>query len=103
MEHCEGDEAFARDVLELFLRGCQEQLDDIDAGVADGDRQGIRDAAHKMKGSAATVRANELRGSAARLEALARDDSEDLTSVVALIRQQVEGLRHAIPQVTGTR
>jgi len=103
MEHCEGDEAFARDVLELFLKGCQEQLAEIDAAIQGGNRQAVREAAHKMKGSAATVRAVELRGTAARLEALGRSEGEDLAPTVDLVRRQVEGLRQAIPQATGSR
>ena len=59
-------------LLNNFLQG--SAVDDLAASIGDGDFEKIKAAAHTLKGVAANLALPELRGVAADIEALARDE-----------------------------
>lgn len=63
-----GDVAFLRDMVEMFLAQSAEQLAALEALCVAGTVDAWSDAAHALKGSAASVGAEDLRLSCARAQ-----------------------------------
>ena len=63
---------------DLFLKTAGETLEAVNKAVASGDRDTVRESMHKLKGAASAVGLYPLSDSASALEALARDETEDL-------------------------
>lgn len=70
-----GDEELVREVLAGFVTHCDELFAQMNAAAASGDRQALVFASHKLKGSAANVRAPLLSAAAAQLEKALADGS----------------------------
>ena len=49
-----------RQIIQLFLKFTPDTLEKIDAGVAGGDMEQVALAAHSLKGSSATIGAEQL-------------------------------------------
>jgi CheY-like chemotaxis protein len=64
----EGDEQLAADLVRLFLDDCPARLVDIKNAVDTRDADGIRSAAHALKGAAGNLTATGLAEAAAALE-----------------------------------
>jgi signal transduction histidine kinase/CheY-like chemotaxis protein/HPt (histidine-containing phosphotransfer) domain-containing protein len=67
-----GDTALMEELVDLFLQRYQAMLEGIRAALADGDRRGVEQAAHLLKGTAGNLCASEVVSSAGQLEALGR-------------------------------
>jgi HPt (histidine-containing phosphotransfer) domain-containing protein len=68
----DGDRAFARELLRLFVRSARATMTELAASVRSGaDPAIVRKLAHTLKGSAATVSAGALSTCAANLERVA--------------------------------
>jgi len=72
-----GDADFEREILHEFLTGSAELVASLTAAVAARDRDGLRRAAHSLKGSCWTVGARALGSACERLELDARTGELD--------------------------
>jgi PAS domain S-box-containing protein len=63
-----GDPEFAHELVALFVQNAAETLDGLRRAIAVGDLPLVRRRAHAIKGSAASVAAEAVRGCAAALE-----------------------------------
>ena len=82
----DNDRAFARELIELFVRSASATLAQLDDAVHDGEDSGAtRKLAHSLKGSAATAAAAALAAAAADLERVAgsRQEAAALSSLHA--------------------
>jgi CheY-like chemotaxis protein len=72
LESLGGDEAFARELVELFVVNANELLGKITEALGKEDFEGVRAGAHALRGSAANMRASAANAAAARCEDAAR-------------------------------
>jgi HPt (histidine-containing phosphotransfer) domain-containing protein len=93
-----GDAELARSMIEAFLaEDLPRLLGDLDAAVASGQAQGIREAAHGMKGAFAELRAEGARAAAARLEEIgAAGVLAAVGDAHGTLRREIDGLREVI-------
>ena len=70
MARLEGDQALFNEVIQLFLEDCPAQLTVIKAAIDSGDAEGLRTAAHTLKGAAGNMSAKKLFEAAMTLERL---------------------------------
>jgi len=92
-----GDPILFRDVIELFVDDCPNQLDAIRQAIHDQQPDRIYRAAHKLKGSAGNFEAHEIMALLQRLEARARDgDLATCVSVFVEIEAEAERLMAAL-------
>jgi HPt (histidine-containing phosphotransfer) domain-containing protein len=68
-----GDEEFLKETFALFRDSAQEQMTAIAEAVKGHDAASLRDKAHSLKGSAATVGAERVASAARELERMGRD------------------------------
>jgi CheY-like chemotaxis protein len=73
----DGDQAFAKELVQLFIDSGDAALRDISAAVGRGDMAAIGSAAHSFKGSSASICAQSASVAAARLEEAAHLGSLD--------------------------
>jgi HPt (histidine-containing phosphotransfer) domain-containing protein len=66
------DSAFAQKVIRLFVNESRNALAEIERAAAVADIHALRDAAHRLKSSAASVGAGVLADIAGEVEVLAR-------------------------------
>jgi CheY-like chemotaxis protein len=96
-----GDPGLFRDVIELFLDDCPNQLDAIRQAIHDQQPDRIYRTAHKLKGSAGNFEAHEVVALLQRLEARARDgDLAICASVFVEIEAESERLMAALADAT---
>jgi len=67
-ELIDGDHEFARDLAAIFIESGEQQLDEMQLAAAQGDRESLAKAAHKLKGACANVHAQSLQVMAHHLE-----------------------------------
>jgi HPt (histidine-containing phosphotransfer) domain-containing protein len=86
MNRMGGDEALAREVLEMFLDEGAKALDRVEKAASDGDSGELEKAAHYFKGMSANISAAALRDACYRMERLgaegAADESGDILSAL---------------------
>lgn len=56
-----GDEEFLKEMIALFVSQCEEQISELKTFVVDGDSHEWVETSHALKGSAATVGAEDMR------------------------------------------
>jgi PAS domain S-box-containing protein len=96
----DGDLALARKLVEIFLEQSADLLAKLKTAIADGNTEGIRQAAHALKGAIANFPAGPAGSAAARMEltgisgdlAVARDTYPALAT-------EVERLRTLLPKL----
>jgi signal transduction histidine kinase/response regulator of citrate/malate metabolism/HPt (histidine-containing phosphotransfer) domain-containing protein len=77
VQRCTGDLEFLRELLEMFDRQADVDLDQIERSVVERDAERTVQLAHRLKGAAANLSAESLRRAAARLEDLGRRNAMD--------------------------
>jgi signal transduction histidine kinase/CheY-like chemotaxis protein/HPt (histidine-containing phosphotransfer) domain-containing protein/streptogramin lyase len=82
MATTDGDTEFADELVQVFIDSGDAVLRDISSALQRGDAPAVRQAAHSLKGSSASMRARATSEAAALLEAAARHG--DLTKLAAL-------------------
>ncbi|MCU0646421.1 MAG: response regulator [Gemmatimonadaceae bacterium] len=93
----EDDAQFARELLGRFVAVTDEIVTDLRRAAAADDHRSIRQLAHRLKGSSATVCANEIADAAARLEHVpSSTDASALTSLVDDVARHVDALRELV-------
>jgi CheY-like chemotaxis protein len=90
----DGDEAFAREVVALFITSGSSSLEEIGRALAGGDLQRLGAKAHEIKGATANVLAVAASSAAARLETAAK--SGDLGEVPRLESELRQEMTRAI-------
>jgi CheY-like chemotaxis protein/HPt (histidine-containing phosphotransfer) domain-containing protein len=101
------DHDFARELIATFLQSGEQQLNEISAMIAGGNREALARAAHKLKGACANIHAHILQTFAHRLE---HDAKSAETAALELghhrLRQEFERTRQfltdpdVLPQLT---
>ncbi|HEY7292812.1 MAG TPA: response regulator [Vicinamibacterales bacterium] len=92
-----GDRGLLREVIQLFRTDYPSSLRTIDRALRGRDPEALRLAAHRLKGSIATVGAPAARQVAADLEEMARSqDFERAGPAYAKLRRELERLEHAL-------
>jgi CheY-like chemotaxis protein len=92
-----GDPVLFRDVIDLFLDDCPNQLDAIRQAIHDQEPDQVYRAAHKLKGSAGNFEAHEVMALLQRLEARAREhDLATCATVFVEIEAEAERLMAAL-------
>jgi HPt (histidine-containing phosphotransfer) domain-containing protein len=89
-----GGEDVLRQMIDLFEEAVAPQLDALRASAVAGDANGLRRAAHSVRGSGATIGAREVRHIAQQLEALGQHD-ESIEGALALVQQLEAAIRRA--------
>ncbi|HEX6463712.1 MAG TPA: response regulator, partial [Vicinamibacterales bacterium] len=92
-----GDRRLLKEVVQLFRADYPSSLRKIDRSLQGRDPEALRLAAHRLKGSIATVGAPSARQVAAELEETARSqDFERARHAYAKLRQEIERLESAL-------
>jgi HPt (histidine-containing phosphotransfer) domain-containing protein len=90
-----GDAGLRREVLDLFAAQAPRLL----AEIEHGDARGRREAAHRLKGSAAAVAAAPLAAAAGVIEALAPGDAPGRARSLARLRAELAAVLDAIARL----
>ncbi len=92
-----GDSDIVSELARLFLEDGPRRLEDIKAALAAGDHQAVRNAAHTLKGSAASICAPRTADAALRLEELAEaSDLDGARGAFAALSVEVAQLEQAL-------
>jgi CheY-like chemotaxis protein/HPt (histidine-containing phosphotransfer) domain-containing protein len=83
-------------LIELFVQSTPPLIDELRSGIADGDREAVRRAAHKLKGSCANIGAGFLAKLAATIERDARATPADLDGLDRVFMDTRDALRAAL-------
>jgi HPt (histidine-containing phosphotransfer) domain-containing protein len=70
-----GDESLRTEIIQMFLEDCPVRVGEIRAAVIRGDAAALVSSSHALKGSAAYLSASIVRGRAADLERMGRDNN----------------------------
>jgi two-component system, sensor histidine kinase and response regulator len=96
-----GDPLLFRDVIDLFLDDCPNQLDEIRQAIAEQQVERIYRGAHKLKGSAGNFDAHEIVALLNRLEASARGgDLATCASIFSEVEVEADRLLAALAGAT---
>jgi PAS domain S-box-containing protein len=96
-----GDPDFARDIAETFLHTSEEILTHLGRSAERGDRTGLAQAAHSLKGASANVHAQRLRELCADLESRSASATDrELPELVARIAAEQRRVAATLHQVS---
>ncbi|HWP42029.1 MAG TPA: response regulator, partial [Blastocatellia bacterium] len=97
MRRVYGDEEFARELAGTFMNSCAGLLSEIRSAIDRADCVSLDDAAHKLKGAAASLQADAAFEAALRLESMGRArDLSDAREAFAVLEQEIEALRQML-------
>jgi PAS domain S-box-containing protein len=68
LESIDGDESFARELVNAFIETANRELAAIAIALANGDTAAVRASAHTLKGASSNLRASATNSAAAQLE-----------------------------------
>jgi HPt (histidine-containing phosphotransfer) domain-containing protein len=95
------NDAFLRELTELFLDDVPQRLSELEVSMAGGDLSGFIRAAHSIKGSSANLGAIALKVSAEKLEQQARICGLiDIAPLIEDIRTDFSRTRTALEDLT---
>jgi len=87
----DGDQKFARELVQLFIDSGDAALREIREALNRGDLKAMGSAAHSFKGSSASIHAESASAAAGRLEAAARaGDIDQLAGLEEQLRREAE-------------
>lgn len=93
----EDDTAGMLELYDLMLKNGAMHLDKLDAAIRERDCEGVRKAAHSLKGSSGNVGAMPLSRLAAQVEDAARDEQWDkITELSGGLRPAFERVSEAV-------
>lgn len=100
-----GGDKLAGQMVRLFLKNTGTRMDQIRAGITEGDLVEAERGAHSLKSSAANIGAEQLRTMATRVESAALDANmetarmllPDLESAYAVAMKELEVIERGIP------
>jgi len=88
----EGDEAFARELVNAYIATGNQELAAIAAALRAGNTAKVRESAHALKGASSNMRASATTSAAARLEVAANSGEHARLPILA------EELKTAVEQ-----
>jgi histidine phosphotransfer protein HptB len=71
----DGDDAFLRQLVEVFLDDAGTKVEQLAAAIAAGDAAGVGRMAHQLKGSSSNIGADGLHELARQLETFGRNNA----------------------------
>jgi len=77
-------------LFDVFFQSTEESLSNLENAINDNEEDDWRKAAHKLKGSAANMRANELAAMCADAEKKHNADTDQKTNHLNAIKQEIE-------------
>jgi signal transduction histidine kinase/CheY-like chemotaxis protein/HPt (histidine-containing phosphotransfer) domain-containing protein len=83
-----GDAAFEREMITLFVRQSQEQMERLESLCASGSNEDWVEAAHALKGTAGSVGANDMREACAHAQALPGVNPDVRRAIAVQIRHE---------------
>lgn len=93
------DRQLLRDIIQIYLEDSPVMVEKIHSTVATEDALGLQQAAHQLKGIAATLSAADVVGVASRLEHMgASRNLSDAAKAVAEVDQLVTSLNQAVKE-----
>src|ERR1700682_4698850 len=98
-----GDQKLAGELAGLFLNDIEPRMNEITAAVTERDPARLRAGAHALRGSAATMMANNVSAAAAELETMGRSGLlegvqralEELNMAMTILRPRLVALAGA--------
>ncbi len=95
-----GDKKLAAELAGLFLSEIEPRMNEISAAVTDRDAVRLRSGAHALRGSAATMQADNVSAAAGELETMGRSGLldgvqralENLNVAMAILRPRLVAL-----------
>ena len=97
LSHCGGNRRLLADVIGAFRRDCPVSIRRIERALARADGDGVRNAAHALKGSAAAIGASATRAVAAELEDMGRQGQlESAGQACDRLRDEIRRLDEAL-------
>jgi CheY-like chemotaxis protein/HPt (histidine-containing phosphotransfer) domain-containing protein len=95
------DPEFARELIATFIHSSEQQLTEIAAAIAGGQREVLARTAHKLKGACANIHAHALYTFAHRLETDSKEGEVNLLEVSHLrLRQEFERTKEFLSNPT---
>lgn len=86
-----------RKMLDLFLSGAPERIDQIREGLGSGDWEGAERAAHTLKSSAGNVGAQRLQMRAQEAEGLAeKEQTAELLDLIPSLEEELQSACDAL-------
>ena len=80
LEQAGQDEELLAELVQLFIETSVEDLGKIQAALSAGDAQGMADAAHSIKGAAASLGIEDIRKAAHEIEKAGRNEEIEKAS-----------------------
>lgn len=93
--NCGGDPALVAELAQLFLEECPRYLLLLDQAMSERSREGVKHAAHRLRGALAIFDAQ------ASLEAAAHLEDISASNQFAVIAEAVAALKRELAQVEG--
>ncbi len=101
LDRLDGDEDLLRETLEIFLECVPQMFQDLSSASSAADAQALGNAAHALKGVAANIGAERVRGLAERLERMGRDETlSDVPNLLAELDGHLGRLVEEIRDIT---
>jgi HPt (histidine-containing phosphotransfer) domain-containing protein len=92
-----GESGLFSQIVAMYLESAPPLIAQIESGLAEGDLQRVRIAAHTLKSSSANLGARALSGTCAAVEAAARAGTLDgSTGSSAQLRREFEAVKRAL-------
>jgi HPt (histidine-containing phosphotransfer) domain-containing protein len=99
-----GDDAFAEELVRVFLEDAASQLERLRAAVERSDCRETAETAHRMRGAGGNVGAEVLAQVCNELESAARNSvTDDLAGAFANVDRELERARTAFESELGVR
>jgi HPt (histidine-containing phosphotransfer) domain-containing protein len=99
---CDGDQDFLAEIIDEFERSSDDLITELDAHVADGDLEAIRQVAHKLKGSSRNIGGDKLAAVCEELELCSKNGvNAGLNEILERIRGALSDLKLKL-KVVGT-
>lgn len=97
-----GDPAVIHKLIETFLEQLPERQGRIATGIAEGDLEAVRRAAHTLKSTSAVVGAWKLEQASKTLEELAAKNGEGLQEAAALLESRIDEAAATLREVAAS-
>jgi two-component system, sensor histidine kinase and response regulator len=104
LERLDGDEELLQELCEIFLNESPKLVQKLRQGLAEGDSEALKRAAHSLKGEASYLAAACATQAARRLEDLSKEgDLAQAGEALAVLERELENLRVAIRDSASAR
>ncbi len=96
------DEEFLKELAEMFLEDCHSQLSKIEEAVVTGNSNGLRESAHKLKGSVGNFGKNTVFKTVFELENMGNEGKMgDVENTFNVLVKEMEYLVKALKEYIG--